>query len=223
MIRVLLVDDQAIIRGGLRTVLADEDDMEVVGEATDGQVAVTMAVATTPDVVLMDIRMPRMDGLAATVEIIDRVPTARVLALTTFDDEELVFGMLRAGAAGFLLKDMSPEDLVVAIRQVADGEAALSPSAARRLVEHLMSTPAPMQAQEAEARTFEKLTEREREVLRRVARARTNAEIANDLGVSDTTVKTHVSRILGKLGLRDRAHLIVAAYELGLVQPRHPG
>lgn len=220
MIRVLVVDDQALIRNGLRMVLADEQDMAVVGEAADGAVAVAMATATSPDVVLMDIRMPRMDGIAATEALLRRTPATKVLALTTFDVDELVFAMIRAGAAGFLLKDTGPEALVAAVRDIAAGDGALAPQAARRLIEQVAAQ-APVAVTADPLPGLDQLTSREREVFARVARARTNAEIAVDLGLSETTVKTHVSRVLAKLDLRDRTQLVVAAYECGLVRPGH--
>lgn len=216
MIRVLVADDQALIRGGLRMILADEPDMEVVGEAADGRAAVTMATSTRPDLVLMDIRMPRMDGVEATRLIRSMDPAPQVLVLTTFDLDENVFDTLRAGAAGFLLKDTAPEALVAAIREVVSGLGVLAPRATRRLIEHFAAAPVPGTR---DLPGLDDLTEREHEVLLLVARARSNSEIAEELHLGDATVKTHVSHLLAKLGLRDRTQLVVAAYESGLVAP----
>lgn len=219
MTRLLLVDDQALIRNGLRMLVEDADDLEVVGEAGDGEVAVTMAAALRPDVVVMDVRMPRMDGIEATRRILAAGSATRILALTTFDADDLVLSMLEAGAAGYVLKDTAPDQILTAIRDVAEGEAALSPRSARRLIEHLAASPRPEQFPPLAPVTTTQLTARESEVLLLVARAWTNAEIAAHLGVGEATVKTHVSRLLTKLELRDRTHLIVAAYESGLVTP----
>jgi DNA-binding NarL/FixJ family response regulator len=216
-IRVLLADDEALVRGGFRMILESQEDIEVVGEADDGRRAVAEAVRLRPDVVVMDIQMPETDGVAATRELVGRViDPPRVLVVTTFDVDEYVYEALRAGASGFLLKNSPPEELARAIRVVATGESLLSPSITRRLVEDIASrprtgaTPPPALAE---------LTEREREVLLLVARGLSNAEIAERLIVSLGTVKTHVARLLMKLGLRDRVQAVVLAYESGLVTP----
>jgi DNA-binding NarL/FixJ family response regulator len=221
MIRVLIADDQALVRGGFRVLVASEADMEVVGEASDGAEAVAVARATSPDVVLMDVRMPGVDGLEATRVICgpDGVPDARVIILTTFDLDEYVFEALRAGASGFLLKDTEPRELLNAVRAVADGEALLAPSVTRRLIAEFARRPDP-HATAPEA--LEALTEREREVLGLVGQGLTNTEIATELVISPATAKTHVSRIMAKLDARDRAQLVVAAYESGIVTPRRP-
>jgi DNA-binding NarL/FixJ family response regulator len=214
-IRVLLVDDQALVRLGFRAVLEQEPDLEVVGEAGDGVHAVSMARALRPDVTLMDVRMPTMDGIEATRRIVESAADARVLVLTTFDLDEYVFAALRAGASGFLLKDATPAELIAAIRAVAAGDAAVAPGVTRRLIEafahHL---PRPDGRPPIEERG---LTARERDVLVELARARSNSEIAARLCVTEATVKVHVSRILAKLGLRDRAQVVVFAYENGVV------
>jgi DNA-binding NarL/FixJ family response regulator len=214
-LRLLLADDQALIRTGFRMILSAEPGMRVVGEAEDGARAVELARALRPDVVLMDIRMPVMDGIEATRRILADGEAPRVLVLTTFDLDEYVFAAVRAGASGFLLKDSPPEALVDAVRVVAAGDALLAPSVTRRLIDRFAATdPEPTGTAAMDA-----LTEREREVLALVARGLSNAEIAGRLVVSETTVKTHVSRVLGKLGLRDRVQAVVAAYESGLVRP----
>ena len=217
--RVLLADDQAMVRAGFRLILETEDDLEVVGEAEDGATAVAATEVLRPDVVLMDIQMPVMDGLEATRRIaglpLDR-PT-RVLILTTFERDEYVFEALRAGASGFLLKNAPPEDLIDAVRIVARGEALLAPSVTRRLIEEFAKRSRTLPRQRTEE--VHRLTEREVEVLRLLAKGRTNAEIADQLYVGETTVKTHVSNILTKLDLRDRVQAVVFAYESGLVQP----
>jgi DNA-binding NarL/FixJ family response regulator len=212
---VLLVDDQALLRAGFRLILELEPDLEVVGESADGLDAVDAARRLAPDVVLMDIRMPRLDGVQATRRIV-AAGTAKVLMLTTFDLDEYVFDALRAGASGFLLKDTPAEDLVSAVRVVAGGEALLSPSVTRRLIEEFARQPVGHTAQPRELAT---LTARELEVLKLMARGLTNAEIAAELVVSETTVKTHVGRVLDKLGLRDRVQAVVFAYETALVRP----
>jgi DNA-binding NarL/FixJ family response regulator len=211
-VRVLIADDQGLVRTGFRKILESEPDLHVVGEAADGEQAVERARTLRPDVVLMDIRMPRVDGLAATRRLADRV---RVLILTTFDVDEYVYEALRSGASGFLLKDAPAEQLVTAIRVVADGEALLSPTVTRRLVEQFARRPPPSARPEALA----ELTPRELEILRLLARGLSNAEIAGELIIGDATVKTHVARVLQKLGLRDRVQAVVLAYETGLVQP----
>jgi DNA-binding NarL/FixJ family response regulator len=216
-VRVAIVDDQHLVRTGFRMIIDAEDDMVVVGEAADGRAAVAVARAEKPDVILMDVRMPTMDGIEATRQILrEEIPTeTRILILTTFDIDEHVYDALRAGASGFLLKDVPPEDLVRAIRVVADGEALLAPSVTRRLIAEFAARPSSPHRGDA----VSELTPREAEVLEHVARGLSNAEIAAGLHVEETTVKTHVSRILSKLGLRDRVQAVVFAYESGLVQP----
>ncbi|WP_108667949.1 response regulator [Euzebya rosea] len=217
MIRVLLVDDQALMRAGFRMILDAEDDVEVVGEAGDGVEAVEQARRLRPDVVLMDIRMPRMDGVEATrrlagPEVADPV---NVLVLTTFDLDEYVYGALRAGACGFLLKDAPPEDLINAIRVCAAGDALIAPAVTKRLITEFAQRPRVAEPTGDAAR----LTAREQEVLELMAKGLSNAEIAAHLVVSETTVKTHVGRVLSKLGLRDRVQAVVYAYEHRLVVP----
>jgi DNA-binding NarL/FixJ family response regulator len=216
MIRVLIADDQALVRAGFRMILEAEVDLEVVGEATDGAEAVRMARECTPDVVLMDIRMPNLDGLEATRQIVRGEEGPRVLVLTTFDLNEYVYEALRAGASGFLLKDAPAEQLVGGIHIVAGGEALLAPSITRRVIEQFAQAPP---AAVEPPQSLGELTPRELEVFRLVARGLSNAEIAEELVVSDTTVKTHVARVLMKLGLRDRVQAVVLAYESGVVAP----
>jgi DNA-binding NarL/FixJ family response regulator len=219
VIRVLIVDDQPLMRTGFRMILEAEPDIEVVGEGSDGSEGVELASHTRPDVVLMDIRMPRMDGIEATRRLAgpDARDPVRVLILTTFDLDELVLGALRAGASGFLLKDAPAEDMVDAIRVVAGGDALIAPSVTRRLLDRFASKlPDPHHSRSA---ALEALTARELEVLGLVARGMSNAEIAEQLVVSETTIKTHVGRILSKLDLRDRVQAVVLAYETGIVQP----
>ncbi len=220
-IRVLVVDDDTLIRTGLRLILDMQPDLDVVGEAGDGAAAVTQVRALHPDVVLMDVQMPRMDGLQATAEITGTADAARVIILTTFELDEYVFGALRAGASGFLLKDVEPADLLTAIRVVASGEALLALRITRRLIEAYVAQPSAA-APDAALDGLEELTAREREVLALVAAGLSNQEIAERLVVSPLTVKTHVSRLFTKLGARDRAQLVVAAYETGLVVPGAP-
>jgi DNA-binding NarL/FixJ family response regulator len=216
-VRVLLVDDQPLLRTGFRMVLGGETDLDVVGEAGDGAEAVDLARRLLPDVVLMDIRMPRMDGVAATRAIVAARLPVRVLILTTFDLDEYVVGALRAGASGFLAKDVPAEDLITAIRTVAAGEAVVAPRILKRLLDRFAQTlPDPDAALPHDLKS---LTDREREVLVQVARGLSNAEIARELQVSETTVKTHVGHVLTKLGLRDRVQAVVLAYESGLVRP----
>jgi DNA-binding NarL/FixJ family response regulator len=216
-IRILLADDQPLLRTGFRMVLGAEDDLDIVGEAGDGADALELSRRLLPDVVLMDIRMPRMDGVAATKAIVDARLPVRVLILTTFDLDEYVVGALRAGASGFLAKDVPAEDLVMAIRTVAAGEAVVAPRILKRLLDRFAdSLPDPAAAQ---PRALATLTEREREVLIHVARGLSNSEIARALSVSETTIKTHVGHVLTKLGLRDRVQAVVLAYESGLVRP----
>ena len=218
MIRVLVADDQTLVRAGFRVLVESAPDLEVVGEAGDGVEAVELARRELPDVVLMDIRMPRLDGLEATRRIValDRAEGVRVLVLTTFDLDEYVYQALRAGASGFLLKDTPPADLLAAIRVVAAGDALLAPSVTRRLIAEFARRPEPSAVTPA---ALAALTDREREVLALVARGLSNAEIAELLVVSGATAKTHVSRVLAKLGARDRAQLVMLAYETGLVTP----
>ncbi|MGZ8632030.1 MAG: response regulator [Actinomycetota bacterium] len=214
-IGVLIADDQALMRGGFRLILEAERDIEVLGVAIDGADAVRGFERLRPDVVVMDVRMPTVDGIEATRRITELDPAARVLMLTTFDLDEYVYEALRAGASGFLLKDRPPEELVNAVRVVAGGDALLAPTVTRRLIEEFArrpESPAPPAA-------LQELTDREREVLVLMARGRSNAEIASELFVAETTVKTHVGRVLHKLGLRDRAQAVVLAYESSLVQP----
>ena len=216
MIRVLLADDQRLVRSGFRMILRADPGLEVVGEAGDGIEAVALARELRPDVVLMDVRMPRVDGIEATRRLMLEPEPPRVLVLTTFDLDEYVYGALRAGASGFLLKDAPEEQLAAAIRIAADGGALFSPAVTRRLIERFADQEAPG------GRTpvrLEELTGREVEVLRLMARGLSNAEIAAELVVSDHTVKTHVARILSKLDLRDRTQAVIAAYECGLVRP----
>jgi DNA-binding NarL/FixJ family response regulator len=216
-IRVLLVDDEAMIRTGLRLVLEAESDIEVVGEAADGAQAVTAAATLRPDVTLMDVRMPRLDGLAATQQILAADSTTKVVVLTTFNEDSYVRDALRLGASGFLLKVAPPERLVDAIRVAANGDALLDPLVTRQLIAafaYSMRDPLP-----ADPTALDQLTVREAEVLRMLARGKSNAEIAADLVVGDATVKTHVARVLMKLGLRDRVQAVIYAYEHRLVQP----
>jgi DNA-binding NarL/FixJ family response regulator len=215
--RVLIADDQALLRAGFRLIIGSERDLEVVGEAADGLQAVELARRLRPDVVLMDVRMPNLDGIEATRRLLEDggAPT-RVLMLTTFDLDEYVFEALRAGASGFLLKDAPADQLIGAIRVVAGGEALLAPSVTRRLIEEFARRPVPTRSQTPD---LADLTPRELEVLVLVARGRSNAEIADALFLGRTTVKTHVGRILMKLDLRDRVQAVVLAYESGVVQP----
>jgi DNA-binding NarL/FixJ family response regulator len=219
VIRVLLADDQALVRAGFRVLIESEPDLEVVGEAADGHEAYEMTVAEQPDVVLMDIRMPNVDGIAATADIVadERTAGVRVLVLTTFELDEYVFRALRAGASGFLLKDTQPGELLAAIRVVAAGEALLSPRVTRAVIAEFASRPEPGAKVDGKALAF--LTEREREVLTLIGRGLSNSEIGETLFIGAATTKTHVSRILAKLHARDRAQLVVFAYETGLVTP----
>ncbi len=214
MIRVVLADDQPLVRTGLRMILSDQPDIEVVGEAADGREAVSLCAETLPDVVLMDVRMPELDGIDATRAVTALADPPRVLVLTTFDLDDVVYDALRAGASGFLLKDAPEERLTTAIRVVAEGGSLFAPSVTRRLIEQFAHGIGPVERPSLDA-----LTERETEVLVQVARGLSNAEIATTLFVSENTVKTHVARLLMKLGLRDRVQAVVLAYECGLVRP----
>lgn len=219
MIRAVIVDDQQLVRSGFRMILDGEDDMEVVGEAADGRGAVSLVAQEQPDVVLMDIRMPHMDGIEATERIAARGLPSRVIVLTTFDLDEYIVGAVRAGASGFLLKDVTPEELVRAVRVVAAGDALLSPSITRQVLATVAAAPTvALRLPDA----FAELTEREEQVFGLMARGLSNAEIADELVVSETTVKTHVGRIFSKLDLRDRVQAVVYAYEHGIVQPGRP-
>jgi len=217
VIRVLLADDQALVRAGFRALLDAQNDIEVVGEAGDGEEAARLAVALVPDVVLMDIRMPGMDGLAATRMIAEngRLGGVRIVILTTFELDEYVFEAIRSGASGFLVKDTEPVELIRGVRAVAAGDALLSPSVTRRLIGEFAARAKPTRP----AGTLDPLTDREREVMALVAAGLSNEEIADRLVVSPATAKTHVSRAMVKLGARDRAQLVVIAYESGLVRP----
>ena len=215
MIRVVLADDQRLVRSGFRLILASDPAVEVVGEAGDGREALACVRELRPDVVLMDIRMPVLDGIEATKALVREGHAARVLMLTTFDADEYVYEAMKAGASGFLLKDVDPAELVRAVRVVATGEALLAPPIVRRLVEQFVTRPHPGRAPDALA----ELTDREREVMQLVARGLSNDEIARALFVSIATVKTHIGRLLSKLALRDRAQIVIAAYESGLVTP----
>ncbi len=220
-IRVLVADDQSMVRAGFRMLLSDEEGIEVVAEASNGLEAVEKAARFRPTVVLMDIRMPELDGLEATRRILADDQAARVLILTTFDLEEYIYEALRAGASGFVLKDDPPEQLIAAIRTVAAGEALLSPAVTTRVIEQFTRIPRPMPPKE-----LDDLTERELEVFRLIARGLSNAEIAQEFYISETTVKTHVTHILHKLDLRDRVQAVVLAYQAGFFEPearRSPG
>jgi DNA-binding NarL/FixJ family response regulator len=213
---VLLCDDQELVRTGFRLILDLADDIEVVGEAADGVECLRMVAQHAPDVVLMDVRMPRMDGIEATRKLVAAKSPARVLMLTTFDLDDLVYDAMRAGASGFLLKDVPRDQLVAAVRMVARGDAIMAPALTRRLVEQFVAAPPPGSGIPA---ALEPLSERERDVFARLARGESNAEIAAHLVVGEATVKTHVARILTKLGLRDRVQAVVLAYESGFLRP----
>lgn len=215
-IAVVIADDQALVRAGFRMILEADPELRVVGEATDGRQAVEAIQRTKPDIVLMDIRMPVMDGLEATRQIVASKDPPRVLILTTFDLDEYVFDALLAGASGFLLKDVAPEELLAGIRTIAQGDSLLSPSITRRLIEAFVSDHhSPVQPPPE----LQDLTSRELEILRLMARGLSNAEISDQLIVSTTTIKTHVARVLNKLGLRDRVQAVVLAYETGIIRP----
>ncbi|MGK4582070.1 response regulator [Kitasatospora sp. HPMI-4] len=215
-VRVVLADDQPLMRTGLRVIMSDAGDLDVVGEAGTGAEAVRLVRELRPDVVVMDIRMPGMDGIEATRLITSGQESTRVLVLTTFDDDDYVYGALRAGASGFLVKDMALEDILGAVRVVAAGDALIAPSVTRRLIEEFAGRPEPAPARR---RTLEGITEREREVLTLVGRGMSNSQIADHLCFTVATAKSHVARLFTKLGARDRVHLVIIAYEAGLVAP----
>jgi DNA-binding NarL/FixJ family response regulator len=215
-VRVLLVDDDDLMRAGLKAVLSSDESIEVVGDAADGRTGVERARALRPDIVLMDVRMPDLDGIAATSEVLDTSPGVKVVILTTFEQDDYIFGALNAGASGFLLKRSSPEQLLAAIQTVAAGDSLLSPSVTRTVIDRMARQPAP---DIASSDRLEDLTPREREVLELIARGLSNTEIATSLVVEESTVKTHVKRILMKLRLRDRVHAVIFAYESGLTRP----
>jgi len=214
-VRVALVDDQPLIRSALRVLIADAVDLTVVGEAGNGQEAIDLVRATRPDVVVMDIRMPGMDGITATRRIVDAPDPPRVLMLTTFDDDEYVYGALRAGASGFVVKDMALDDILGAIRVIAGGEALIAPRVTRLLIEQFLTRPSPA----PKASLAGGVTEREQEVLTLIGRGRSNSEIAAELHITVATVKAHVARLLTKLDARDRIQLVIIAYETGLASP----
>jgi DNA-binding NarL/FixJ family response regulator len=218
-VRVLIADDDDLMRAGLRAVLSSDPTVEVVGEAVDGRDAVDLSRRLDPDVVLMDVRMPHVDGVAATREIAATAPRSRVLMVTTFEDEDYVVGALSAGASGFLLKRTRPEHLIEAIHTIAAGESLLSPSVTRTVIDRMTRTPS---TDKSAGQRLRSLTPRERDVLELLARGMSNVEIAGTLVVEESTVKTHVKRILAKLELRDRVHAVILAYETGLVRPGDP-
>jgi DNA-binding NarL/FixJ family response regulator len=216
-VRVLIVDDDGLMRAGLRGVLSSDEGIEVVGEAGDGRDALYRARLLEPDVVLMDVRMPDLDGITATRELLAASPDVRVVVLTTFEQDDYIFGALSAGASGFLLKRSKPEDLITAIHTVAAGDALLSPSVTSRVIERMAHDPVPDQERDER---LDDLTSREREVLELIARGLSNAEIADELTIEASTVKTHVKNVLSKLGVRDRLQAVIFAYESGLARPR---
>jgi DNA-binding NarL/FixJ family response regulator len=216
VIRVLLVDDDALMRAGLASILSSDAAVDVVGEAADGRDAVERVDALRPDVVLMDVRMPEVDGITATRDVVAASPDTRVVILTTFEDDEYIFGALTAGASGFLLKRTTPESLIEAIKAVAAGDSLLSPSVTRRVIDRMAALPS---GEALLDRRLEELTARERDVFEQIARGLSNAEIAGVLVIEESTVKTHVKRILMKLGLRDRVQAVIFAYESGLTRP----
>jgi DNA-binding NarL/FixJ family response regulator len=213
--RVLLVDDDDLMRAGLRSVLSSDDTIEVVGEAGDGRQALGSVRELRPDLVLMDIRMPDLDGISATREVLDAAPDVKVVVLTTFEDDDYIFDALSAGASGFLLKRTKPEELIAAIHTVADGDSLLSPSVTRRVIDRMATQP----VSGLSGARLEALTPREREVLELVGRGLSNREIAETFVIEESTVKTHVKRILMKLGLRDRVQAVILAYETGVIRP----
>jgi DNA-binding NarL/FixJ family response regulator len=215
-VRVVIADDDDLMRAGLKAVLSSDESVDVVGEASDGVAALEEVRALRPDVVLMDVRMPNLDGVAATRELVTASPEAKVVILTTFEQDDYIFGALNAGASGFLLKRTSPEELIAAIHTVAAGESLLSPSVTRRVIDRMARQPV---GEAAYDRRLDELTPREREVLEQVARGLSNREIADNLVIEESTVKTHVKRILMKLRLRDRVQAVIFAYESGLTRP----
>ena len=215
-VRVLLVDDDDLMRAGLTAVLSSDETIDVVGEAPDGRTAVDRAIELRPDVVLMDVRMPGLDGIAATRELLAVSPDVRVVVLTTFEQDDYIFGALSAGASGFLLKRTRPEELIAAIHTVAAGDSLLSPSVTRTVIQRVAGQPAPVAAEEAR---LDELTARERDVLELIARGLSNGEIAATLVIEESTVKTHVRHILRKLRLRDRVQAVIFCYESGLIRP----
>ena len=217
--RIVIADDQALVRSGFRLIVDARPDLEVVGEAEDGEQAVALVEELDPDVILLDIRMPNLDGIEATKRIVASGSGTRILVLTTFDLDEYVYGAIRAGASGFLLKDVRPGELVDAIRVVASGNALLGPTAVDRLLRQFS---APVDERPLDTVAVGSLTDREAETLRLLANGLSNAEIASTLVVSETTVKTHVSNLLRKLGVRDRVQAVIAAYDAGVVEPRQP-
>ena len=218
MVRVVIADDEALVRGGLRMILENQEDIDVVGEAEDGAQAVALARDLHPELVLMDVRMPGLDGIEAARRITEDSNDTKVLMLTTFDQDEYVYEALKAGASGFLLKSVPPEQLAAAVRVTAAGEALLAPSITRRLIEEFVRRPPPGRDTPEQ---LAELTERERDVLRLIAQGRSNKEIAESLYLGEGTIKTHINRIFRKLDLRDRAQAVVIAYEAGLVHPGH--
>lgn len=220
MLRVLIADDQALMRAGFRMILGAEPDLEVVGEATTGHEAVVEVARLRPDIVLMDVRMPEMDGIEATRRLLDGNGDTKVVMLTTFDMDEYIYEAFRAGASGFLVKDVPPEQLIAGIHSVASGDALLAPSVTERLIQEFVRRPP--DGVRTPSPELSRLTAREVEVLRMVARGLSNGEIATELFVSETTVKTHVAHLLSKLGVRDRVQAVVFAYEFGVVAPSDP-
>jgi DNA-binding NarL/FixJ family response regulator len=216
-VRVLIVDDDDLMRAGLRGVLANDESIEVVGEASDGRDAVYRTRLLSPDVVLMDVRMPDLDGISATRELLAAFPEVKVVILTTFEQDDYIFGALSAGASGFLLKRTRPEELVAAVHTIAAGDSLLSPSVTSRVIDRMAVQPAPDAGRDAR---LDELTPREREVLEQMARGLSNAEIAEALVIEESTVKTHVKRVIAKLDVRDRVQAVIFAYETGLAQRR---